>query len=54
MPVYALSRTSSVAGTSDDPNYAYLSGAKAIPAGWVKGAKETLRFGHHIFFRDVP
>lgn len=75
----------------NDPNYAHLSGAKAIPAGqlaqaqkaadlvmsgsvedptngathyyattmpkpptWVKGAKETLRMGHHIFFKDVP
>ena len=25
---------------------------KAPP--WVKGAKETLRLGHHIFFKDVP
>jgi N-acetylmuramoyl-L-alanine amidase len=75
----------------NDPNFAYLSGAKKIPfrelaqariaadqvingkvpdptAGathyyatsmpkppvWVKGAKETLRLGHHVFFKDVP
>jgi spore germination cell wall hydrolase CwlJ-like protein len=21
---------------------------------WVKGAKETLKLGHHVFFKDVP
>ena len=74
----------------NDPNYAYLSGAKSIPfrelaqaqiaaeqvlAGkvadptggathyyaitmkapaWTVGAKQTLRLGHHVFFKDVP
>ena len=75
----------------NDPNFAYLSGAKQIPfrefaqakiaaeqvmAGkvpdptcgathyyattmpkspvWVKGAKQTLKLGRHIFFKDVP
>ena len=75
----------------NDPNYAYLSGAKQIPfrefaqaqiaadqvlAGkvpdptggathyfatsmqkaptWVSGAKETLKLGHHVFFKGVP
>ena len=75
----------------DDPNYAYLSGAKRIPAleltrarmaadhvidsiapdptngathyyattmkrapKWTKGAKQTLKLGDHIFFKDVP
>ncbi|WP_322616998.1 cell wall hydrolase [Pseudomonas sp. BIC9C] len=75
----------------NDPNFAYLSGAKQIPfrefaqaqiaadqvmAGkvsdptggathyyattmskpptWIKGAKETLKLGRHIFFKDVP
>jgi N-acetylmuramoyl-L-alanine amidase len=75
----------------NDPNYAYLNGAKQIPfrelarmriAGdqvidgkvpdptggathyyattmpkpptWAKSAKETLRLGHHVFFKDVP
>lgn len=75
----------------NDPNYAYLSGAKSIPfrefaqaqivadqvlAGsvpdptggathyyattmrkapaWAANAKQTLRLGHHIFFKDVP
>ena len=73
-----------------DPNYAYLSGAKPIPAAqyaqalkaadqvmagtvpdptggathyyattmpkpptWAKGAKQTLKLGQHIFFKDV-
>ncbi|CAI8706391.1 N-acetylmuramoyl-L-alanine amidase [Pseudomonas sp. IT-196MI5] len=75
----------------NDPNYAYLSGAKSIPfrefaqaqiaadqvmAGkvsdptggathyfattmpippkWIKDAKQTLKLGRHIFFKDVP
>jgi len=75
----------------NDPNYAYLSGAKQIPfrefaqaqiaadqvlAGrvsdptsgathyyattmpkapnWAVGAKQTLKLGHHVFFKDVP
>ncbi len=75
----------------NDPNYAYLSGAKPIPARelarartaadhvidsaapdptngathyyattmkrapiWTKGAKQTLKLGNHIFFKDVP
>lgn len=75
----------------NDPNYAYLSGAKQIPAAqfaqaqraadqvmsgavpdptggathyyattmpkapaWAAKAKQTLRLGHHIFFKDVP
>lgn len=75
----------------NDPNYASLSGAKAIPfrelaqariaadqvidgkvpdptggathyyaiamkkaPGWAAKAKETLRLGGHVFFKDVP
>jgi spore germination cell wall hydrolase CwlJ-like protein len=75
----------------NDPNFAYLSGAKPIPfrefaqaqiaadqvlAGkvldptggathyyattipkppvWAKSAKQTLKLGHHVFFKDVP
>ncbi|MHC8404283.1 cell wall hydrolase [Pseudomonas sp. TMB3-21] len=75
----------------NDPNYAYLSGAKPIPARefaraqtaadhvvdstapdptngathyyattmprsptWTKGAKQTLKLGQHVFFKDVP
>lgn len=74
----------------NDPNYAYLSGAKPIPAAqfaqarkaadividglqpdptggathyyattmpkapaWAAKAKQTLKLGHHIFFKDV-
>ena len=76
---------------NNDPNYAYLSGAKPIPAAqyaqalkaadqviagavtdptggathyyattmpkpptWAQGAKQTLKLGQHIFFKDVP
>ena len=75
----------------NDRNYAFLSGAKPIPAAqyaqalkaadqvmagtvpdptggathyyattmpkppnWVKGARQTLKLGHHVFFKDVP
>jgi spore germination cell wall hydrolase CwlJ-like protein len=75
----------------NDPNYPFLSGARAIskaefaicqlaarqvidgvkpdptggathyyattmpkPPKWVAGAKQTLKLGHHVFFRDVP
>lgn len=75
----------------NDPNHAYLSGAKPIPVRelararmaadhvidskapdptngathyyattmkraptWTKGAKQTLKLGDHIFFKDVP
>lgn len=75
----------------NDPNYAYLSGAKPIPAGqlpqarkaadividglqpdptggathyyattmpkapaWAAKARQTLKLGHHVFFKDVP
>jgi spore germination cell wall hydrolase CwlJ-like protein len=75
----------------NDPNFAYLSGAKTIPfrelvqaqiaadqvmAGkvpdptggathyyattmlsppaWAAKAKQTLKLGHHVFFKDVP
>lgn len=75
----------------NDPNHAYLSGVKPIPARelararmaadhvidskapdptkgathyyattmkraptWTKGAKQTLKLGDHVFFKDVP
>lgn len=75
----------------NDPNYVYLSGAKAIPfrelaqaqiaadqvmsgkvpdptggathyyattmrvaPAWAAKAKQTLKLGHHLFFKDVP
>ena len=75
----------------NDPNFAYLSGAKQIPFRelaqariaadqvidgkvpdptggathyyattmpkapvWVRGATQTLKLGHHVFFKDVP
>lgn len=75
----------------NDPNHAYLCGAKPIPAAqfaqaqraadqvmsgsvpdptggathyyattmpkapaWAAKAKQTLRLGHHVFFKDVP
>lgn len=75
----------------NDPNYAYMSGARPIPSrefaqaqiaadqvmadqvpdptygathyyattmpsppAWTAKAKQTLKLGHHVFFRDVP
>ncbi|MHC8321113.1 cell wall hydrolase [Pseudomonas sp. GB2N2] len=32
----------------------YYATTMPMPPAWVKGAKQTLKLGHHIFFRDVP
>jgi spore germination cell wall hydrolase CwlJ-like protein len=32
----------------------YYATTMPKPPTWVKGAKETLRLGHHLFFKDVP
>jgi len=32
----------------------YYSTSMARPPKWVLGATQTLRLGHHIFFKDVP
>ncbi|WP_095058011.1 cell wall hydrolase [Pseudomonas sp. Irchel s3f7] len=46
-----------MAGKVSDPTDGathYYSNTMPKPPAWVKGAKETLRLGHHIFFKDVP
>lgn len=32
----------------------YYSTSMARPPKWVAGARQTVRLGHHIFFKDVP
>jgi N-acetylmuramoyl-L-alanine amidase len=32
----------------------YYSTSMTKPPKWVSGATQTLRLGHHIFFKDVP
>lgn len=32
----------------------YYATAMPKPPAWANGAKETLRLGHHVFFKDVP
>lgn len=32
----------------------YYATTMLKPPNWVKGAKQTLKLGHHIFFRNVP
>ena len=32
----------------------YYATTMAKPPKWIVGAKQTLKLGHHIFFRDVP
>lgn len=32
----------------------YYATTMQKPPAWVKGAKQTLVLGHHIFFKDVP
>ncbi|MFU2327722.1 cell wall hydrolase [Pseudomonas sp. NFX98] len=46
-----------MAGMVQDPTRGathYYATSMPKPPVWVKGAKETLRLGHHIFFSDVP
>lgn len=46
-----------IAGKVPDPTGGathYFATTMLKPPGWVKGAKETLRLGRHIFFKDVP
>jgi len=46
-----------IAGTAPDPTggatHYYATTMPKAPA-WAAKAKETLRLGHHIFFKDVP
>ena len=32
----------------------YYAIAMPKPPTWVKGATQTLKLGHHVFFKDVP
>jgi spore germination cell wall hydrolase CwlJ-like protein len=32
----------------------YYATTMPTPPKWVAGAKQTLKLGHHIFFKDVP
>ncbi|MDQ3202747.1 MAG: cell wall hydrolase [Pseudomonadota bacterium] len=32
----------------------YYATSMPRPPTWAKGAKQTLKLGHHIFFKDVP
>lgn len=46
-----------IAGTVPDPTSGathYYSTTMPKAPGWVKGAKQTLKLGHHVFFKDVP
>jgi len=46
-----------VDGKVPDPTGAathYYATTMPKPPKWVVGAKQTLKLGHHIFFKDVP
>jgi len=46
-----------MAGKVPDPTGGathYYATTMPKPPVWVKGAKQTLKLGHHIFFKDVP
>ena len=46
-----------IEGAKPDPTGGathYYSTSMPKPPRWVEGAKQTLRLGHHIFFKDVP
>jgi spore germination cell wall hydrolase CwlJ-like protein len=46
-----------IAGAGQDPTggatHYYATTMPKVPA-WAAGAKQTLKLGHHIFFKDVP
>lgn len=49
--------TSVVNGSIPDPTNGathYYATTMPKPPVWVKGAKQTLKLGRHIFFKDVP
>lgn len=46
-----------IAGTAPDPTNGathYYATTMAKPPTWAKSAKQTLKLGHHVFFKDVP
>ncbi|MCA4964925.1 cell wall hydrolase [Pseudomonas sp. Y24-6] len=46
-----------MAGTTPDPTGGathYYATTMPKPPTWAKGAKQTLKLGQHIFFKDVP
>ena len=46
-----------IAGTAPDPTGGathYYSTTMPKAPSWTKGATQTLKLGHHIFFKDVP
>jgi N-acetylmuramoyl-L-alanine amidase len=46
-----------IEGLTPDPTGGathYYSTSMTKPPKWAAGARQTLRLGHHIFFKDVP
>ena len=46
-----------MAGTTPDPTGGathYYATTMPKPPTWTKGAKQTLKLGQHVFFKDVP
>lgn len=46
-----------IAGAAPDPTSGathYYATTMPRPPIWAKGAKQTLKLGHHVFFKDVP
>jgi spore germination cell wall hydrolase CwlJ-like protein len=46
-----------IAGKVPDPTGGathYYATTMTKPPAWARGAKETLKLGHHVFFKDVP
>ena len=49
--------TTVIDGTVPDPTSGathYYATSMPKPPAWVVGATQTLKLGHHIFFRNVP
>lgn len=52
-----MAATAVIDGAQPDPTGGathYYATTMPKPPKWVMGAKQTLKLGHHIFFKDVP
>lgn len=46
-----------IAGVEPDPTGGathYYASSMARPPAWANGARQTLKLGHHLSFKDVP
>ena len=52
-----LAASEVIEGVKPDPTGGatnYYATTMPKPPAWAAGAKQTLKLGHHVFFRNVP